>query len=368
MTLAQLLKHHWADYVARAGGVTKIPTPHWRAVEAVLSCRTSRLGGHVHHCGDCGHQHYAYHSCNHRSCPSCGGHEQQLWAAKQQARLLPVPYFMVTFTLPEQLRRFFMRYPYIGYTTLFASANSAVQTLFENKKHYGGQHGAIAVLHTWTRQIQFHPHIHMILPAVALNTQTCEVIHQKNPDYLFPYQALAEHYRNHFHAQLKNNHPHLSQQIDPQIWDLDWNVNIQSVGRGKSALRYLAAYVSKSAFNQSRLKGYDAEGNIKVAWTDSSDGRQKIMTLPPHELIRRWLLHVLPKGFTRLRYYGFLSPAARKNYLRLRFLLGASRVGKTPPLKNEPMTCPHCNGSMQCRRKIMPARGPPLSAQLLRNQ
>ena len=364
MTLSDLLRRHWPEYVARAGGAEKIPAPHWRAVEAVLSCRTPRLGGHVHRCADCGGEHYAYHSCNHRACPRCGAHEQALWAARQQARLLPVPYFMVTFTVPEPMRAFFRRYERIAYTTLFAAASGAVKDLFANPKHFGGDPGFVAVLHTWTRQMAYHPHLHLVVPAVALGNEGCEVIRAKNPDYLLPHHPLAMRYRERFLAHLRDKHPALAAALDPQVTETKWNVNVQSVGRGKTALRYLAAYVAKSAFSERRLAGYDAQGRIRLWWTPSGSGKRKLMTLEPCEFIRRWLQHVLPKGFTRVRHYGLLSAAAHRAYRRLRFLLGCARVHVILP-EETPLCCPHCEGPMQRMHKILPARGPPLSTALL---
>ena len=127
-----------------------MPAVHRRAVEAVLSCRTPRLGGHVYICTDCNREHFAYHSCNHRACPRCGAREQQLWSARQQARRLPVPYFMLTFTVPESLRWFFLRYDRVAYNALFAAVSGAIKELFADPKHFGGQPGFTAVLHTWT--------------------------------------------------------------------------------------------------------------------------------------------------------------------------------------------------------------------------
>lgn len=364
MTLADLLRRHWPEYVRRAGGAGKIPAPHWRAVEAVLSCRTPRLGGHVHACADCGGEHFAYHSCNHRACPRCGGREQQLWAARQQARRLPVPYFMVTFTVPEQLRPFFRRHQRLAYKLLFAAACAAVKDLFEDPKHFGGQAGFTAVLHTWTRQMQFHPHLHLLVPAAALGRDGCEALRAKQPDFLLPHAPLKRRYRARFLDHLRERHPGLYDEWAPLVRNIDWNVNLQSVGRGKKAIRYLAAYVNKSAFSENRLGGYDPQGRILLRWRDSRDGKSKIVALSPCEFIRRWLQHVLPKGLTRLRHYGFLAAAAVKAYRRLRFLLGGSHIAVEIP-EEMPLRCPCCEGPLQRMRKILPARGPPLSAALL---
>jgi hypothetical protein len=325
------------------------------------------LGGHVHRCADCGSDHYAYHSCNHRACPRCGGREQEQWSARQQARLLPVPYFMLTFTVPESLRVFFRRYERIAYTTLFAAASGAVKDLFADPKHFGGDCGFIAVLHTWTRQMQFHPHLHLVVPAVALSPEGCEVIEAKNPEYLLPHALLAMRYRDRFLTHLRDKHPGLVSQLDPSLGQTKWNLNVQAVGRGRSALRYLAAYVAKSAFSDRRLAGYDEQGRVRLWWTHSDTGKRQLMALEPCELIRRWLQHALPKGFTRVRHYGFLSGAARDAYRRLRFLLGCARVQVILP-EETPMCCPRCEGPMQLMCKIRPARGPPLSTTILHSR
>ena len=367
MTLADLLRKHWSHYVAEAGGPGKVPAAHWRAVEAVLSCRTPRLGGHVYTCMDCKSEHFAYHSCNHRACPRCGAREQQLWSARQQARRLPVPYFMLTFTVPESLRWFFLRYDRVAYNTLFAAACGAIKELFANPKYFGGQPGFTAVLHTWTRKMEFHPHLHVLVPAVALGAEGCEAIQAKDPEFLLPHAPLARSYREQFFSQLRDKHPDLYGQISPKVGSIDWNVNIKAVGRGKRALRYLAAYVNKSAFSEKRLAGYDEKGRIRLWWQDSTDGKRKLMTLEVIEFIRRWLLHVLPKGLTRVRHYGFLGGAAVKSYRRLRLLLGGKHFAVEMP-EDEPPACPCCGGEMQLLGKLLPVRGPPLSAALLHRQ
>ena len=250
------------------------------------------------------------------------------------------------------------------YKVLFAAASGAVKDLFADPKHFGGQPGFIAVLHTWTRQMAYHPHLHLILPAVALSPEGCEVIHAKYPEFVLPHVPLAERYRERFIGHLQDKHPGIASEIDPALAQTRWNINIRSVGRGQSALRYLSAYVAKSAFSERRLDGYDPNGRLRLWWTDSTSGRRKCMTLEPVEFIRRWLLHVLPKGFTRVRHYGFLSGAARAAYRRLRFLLGCPSVQVVLP-EETPMCCPCCHGPMQRTHKIPPVRGPPLSSALL---
>ena len=246
------------------------------------------------------------------------------------------------------------------------------KTVFPNTElkmvfHSHAQPGFTAVLHTWTRRMEFHPHLHVLVPAVALGSEGYEAIRAKNPEFLLPHAPLAQRYREAFLARLREKHPDLYAQIDPGVGSIDWNINVKAVGRGKRALRYLAAYVNKSAFSEKRLTGYDEQGRIRLWWQDSKDGKRRLMTLEVIEFIRLWLLHVLPKGLTRVRHYGFLSAAAVKSYRRLRFLLGGRHFNVEIP-QDEPPRCPCCGREMQLRGKLLPVRGPPLSAALLHNQ
>jgi hypothetical protein len=359
---ADILREHWPDYVAAAQG--PIPSRHWRAVEAVLSCRTARRGGHRHHCAQCGRDSFVYHSCNHRSCPRCGSREQEQWAARQEARLLPVPYYLVTLTVPDPLGQLFLRYPRELYPLFFDEGAGAVRDLCRNPRHLGGEPGFIAVLQTWTRRMLFHPHLHLLVPAIGLKSGGCVLSHPRDAEYLLPQRALAQHLRSRFEERLRQDYPELAAQIDLSASSADWVVQCKAAGRGRSALRYLAAYVKKSAFNESRLVGYDEEGNLRLRYKDSADNRWKIETIEPKELIRRWLLHVLPRGLVRIRHYGWLSPAAGKSLRRIRFLLGLGPV-RTRLLSQAPIQCSCCQSPLHFVGRIAPVRGPPLSRQIL---
>jgi hypothetical protein len=357
---ADLLREHWPHYVAQNQG--RIPSDHWRAAEAVLSCRTPRRGGHVHHCPDCSRTSYQFHSCNHRSCPQCGAGDQQRWSAAQEARLLPVPYYLLTITVPEQLRRHCLRHPRELYNLLLSQSAQGLRDLCTT--HLGGECGFIAVLQTWSRRMLHHPHVHILLPAVALSEDGCQLLHPKNEEFLVPVVPLAARIRNLFNQRLATERPELHRQIDPSLWQQAWVTHCQPAGQGRSALRYLAAYVGKSAFNESRLAGYDREGRVLLRYKDRVDGRWKTEPIKPQELIRRWLLHVLPKGFVAVRHFGFLSPAAVRALRRVRFLLGRGPVVK--PLRVPyPALCPCCHKPMILAGRIKAVRGPPLSRHIL---
>lgn len=360
MHLAEILREHWPSYVERAPG--RIPARHWRAVEAVLSCRTLRRGGHVQHCVQCRRDHYFFHSCNHRSCPRCGARAQAEWAAQQEARLLPVPYYLITITVPDPLRQLFASYPRELYPLFFDQSAAALKELCANPRYLGAEPGLIAVLHTWTRRMLHHPHLHLLVPALGIKNGGCAIVHPRDQDYLIPERALARRIRTRFEASLRSQHPQLAERIDLSRTSQGWVVQCKAAGRGKTALRYLAAYVKKSALSEARLGGYDKDGRrLLLRYKDSSDNKWKSEALDPLELIRRWLLHVLPKGLVRVRHYGWLSPAAGKTLRRIRFFLGLGAV-RVRKLATQALTCPSCHGPLSLLGRIAPVRGPPLSS------
>jgi hypothetical protein len=360
LELAEVLETHWADY-ARANR-HQLCAAHYRAVRSVLACRTPAMGGRVHRCKDCNGKHYAYHSCNHRSCPKCGARDQAEWTAKQEARLLPVPYFMVTFTLPDELRILCLSHPKELYDLILKESAAALQDIIATK-HGGAGGGFTAVLHTWGRQIQHHPHIHLIVPAIALHPLTGKLHRPKQDSFLVHFLPLAARFRSRLHSALKKDHPEIYQTLSGTQRHVlgpgkQWNVQLQHVGKGKTAIRYLARYVRRSAFSAKRLLGRDAKGYIRLHWTSSDTGKTAVMALHPHEFIRRWLIHVLPKGFPRVRHYGFLSPAAGKARLHLRARLGAGAEPLPQLPEVEPFACPHCGGELTFLRDIAPIRIP----------
>lgn len=360
LKFAELLAEHWPRCVEEAAG--PIPAAHWRAVEAVLSCRTARRGGHRYYCADCAQQHYRFHSCNHRSCPQCGGADQAQWGAAQEARLLPVPYYLVTVTVPAELRPACLYNPRELYGALLSQSAQGLQDLCQNPKYLGGQAGFVAVLQTWTRRMLFHPHVHILIPAVALAAGGCRLLYPRNEEFLVSVHALGARIRNLFRARLASAAPGLLAGIDPVVWEKAWVVDCRTAGQGRAALRYLAGYVCKSAFKEERLLGSDASGRVRLAYKDSETSQWREEALEPRELIRRWLLHVLPKGFVAIRHFGWQSPAAGRAFRRVRFLLGRGPVQKPVVIKQVAL-CPCCQKPLLLAGAIPAARGPPLSRQ-----
>lgn len=356
LNLADLLAEHWSSFARRYR--KHLCGVHYRAVRAVLQCRTPELGGRLYQCGDCHSKHFAYHSCNHRSCPQCGALDQQIWTAKQEARLLPVPYFMVTFTIPWELRSICKQYPKELYDILLKQSAQALKDVIATKNK-GASAGFTSILHTWGRQLQHHPHVHCIVPALALKPSAGgdEMIRPPKEGFLIHYLPLAARFRTLFKTALRTQHPEIHETLtanQKQVFlpSKQWNVQLQHVGKGKTALRYLAGYVCRSGFTNKRLIGYDKTGkNVLLRWTPSGTKERKIMKLSIDEFIRRWLTHVLPKGFLRIRHYGFLSSAAKKTRLKIWSLLGQLEPAAILPEK-EAFCCPHCDGRLEYLRDI----------------
>lgn len=359
MELAAILEAHWPRFVAQQQRHRIHPAQH-DAVAAVCACRTAALGGQRYDCADCRRMRFAYHSCNHRACPKCGAHEQHDWAAAQEAKLIPgVPCFMLTFTLPEQMRPFARQHQRWFYDAMFEAMSTTLKDFAQDKRHLGGMAGFTAVLHTWTRQLQYHPHLHVIMPGLALRDDGLRVFRAKGAKFLFPVKALGAAFRNRLqdiilrHDREQGSRHHT--QLDPKVWRLAWVVDSRGVGDGRHALRYLARYVSKSALSEQRLLGYDEHGNVRLNCQSSATGQWSIITLSPHEFIRRWSQHVLPKGLMCVRHYGYWSAAAKAKLERLRHLLSI-----TPPTtsnqepKNKEPRCPCCGKAMHPRGRIEP--------------
>ncbi len=365
LPLAEVLADHWPGYARR--NASRLVTAHYRAVRAVLDCRTPAMGGKRYWCEPCQRHHYTYYSCNHRSCPQCGALDQQRWCATQEARLLPgVPYFLVTFTIPDSLWAFCRQHPEIAYDLLLRESAGALQDVARTKLH--GRLGFTTVLHTWGRPMQHHPHIHIIVPAVAFDEGTRELRLPKNPKFFLDEKPLALRLRNRLDIALKTRHAELYRALPQHARQAlsshpKWIADCQYVGHGRHALRYLARYVHKTALGANRLLGYTEDGRIKLSWQSSATKKWGVARLPIDTFLSRFLTHVLPKGFVRVRHYGWMAGAARGTRLLIRALLCGEIGEPLPKLPETPKpTCPDCGALMQLIGRIEPLRfkrGPP---------
>jgi len=325
-----------------------MPPSHKKAMMAIESCRTPALGGHVYHCNKCSRDCYSYHSCKSRYCPQCQNEQADQWLAKQEQLLLNVPHFLVTFTLPAELRSLARSRQKTVYNILMRTSAQALLTLTENRKYLGGMVGIISVLQTWTRDLRYHPHVHMLVCGGSLSQDRQSWLSLRYP-YLVPQKALARVFAGKFRHALKK--VDLLKGIPTRIWKQSWVVDVLAVGSGQSALRYLAPYIFRVAISNRRILSLD-QGKVTFQFKDSKSQQQRIAVLLAEHFIHRFLQHVLPHRFIKVRTYGLFSPK-RRHLLQLakRFvgLAVPQNSGKQLQTTAYPRTidCPHCKTPMQ---------------------
>jgi len=324
-------------------------------MKAIEDCRTQALGGQVYHCTSCDQFRYSYHSCQNRHCPKCGNDGATAWLARQRDRLLPVPHFLVTFTLPESLRKLARSHQKLVYNLLFRASAAALQKLARDPRFIGGQLGLVGVLQTWTRDLRYHPHIHYLVPAGGLAPDG-QWLPAKHPKFLVPVKALGKIFRAKFRDALKKTSLYL--QLPPQIWNQDWVVDCEPVGSGQATLKYLAPYVFRVALSNNRILKLE-NGQVTFRYQDGETKKQQIATLPAPEFIRRFLQHVLPHRFQKVRCFGFFRSQQRSHLQQIKACLAVPASAKdslpqplpTDDTGNEPhpkvIRCPQCGRPMQ---------------------
>jgi len=363
-------------------------------MSAIERCRSAALGGHVERCEDCGHSRIAYNSCRNRHCPKCQGAAAQDWLAAREADLLPVGYFHVVFTLPAEIAPIAYHNKAVVYDLLFRTAAETLLTIAADPRHLGARIGATAVLHSWGSAMTHHPHVHMIVPGGGISLDGTRWVHCK-PGFLLPVRVLSRLFRRLFRAALGEAHAAGRLAFFGEIEGLrhreafaaylaplmrkNWFVYAKPPFAGPEAvLAYLARYTHRVAISNSRLVALDERG-VTFRYKDyrrNGQARYRTMTLSADEFIRRFLLHVLPKGFHRIRHYGLLASAGCKtNIARARELMAAPIPEVDPPAAHDaadPHTttdhrppCPCCGGRMiivEVFARDGAPRGPPPSA------
>jgi len=361
LEVADIVRLHGAAYRARFGD--RLLLSQKRALQDIEACRTAYFGGHLKKCDRCGHKVYTYHSCRNRHCPKCHRHQTERWLQKQRARLLPGFYFLLTFTLPSELRPLSRAHPKIVFAALMASAAAAVQKLCRDPRYLGARLGCLAVLHTWTRAMLYHPHVHLLVTGGGLSADGSQWIQPNQPNFLAPEGALAIIFRAKFCAALQK--AGLLPQVPPQVWKKKWVVNCKAAGSGRKVLDYLARYVFRIAITNSRLEQID-HGQVTFRYRENRSQKLRRVTLPAVEFIARFLQHVLPPGCTKVRYYGIWSNSCRRQLQQARALLSASPLAASDPLAPDsdpppdaasPARCPHCHiGQLIIIEVLLPHR------------
>lgn len=357
MTIRDIFVQFGPEYIERFRSA--IPRNHLKVMDAIVSCRTSACGTTVYQCTDCGEIHHVFRSCGNRHCPNCQHQKTLEWMNRQAERQVPGHHFMITFTVPEQIRFFIRSNQRAAYNALFKASWEAMKKLTPDEKYMGGDMpGFFAVLHTWGRQMQYHPHIHYLAPGGAFSTVDGKW-HASPENFYLPVRALSRIYRAKFRDLMKS--AGLVDRISPDVWKLDWNVNIQAVGTAGQTIKYLAPYVFKVAISDHRIVKVEGR-TVTIRYRKTGSNRDRTMNMDAMEFIRRFLQHVLPTGFMKIRYYGFMSPNASVSLDRIRGLIELGNGFDSENLEHinmpepEPLYCSSCGGKLRYVCSLFPAK------------
>ena len=349
-----------------------------RTLSALRRCRTAAQGSHVDGCSSCGHLRISYNSCRNRHCPKCQGKQREQWIQNREADLLPVPYFHVVFTLPDTLHQLCLHEPATMYNTLFDAVWETINCFGKDAKWLGAQTGMIAILHTWGQTMSLHPHLHCIVPGGGLTNQNKWRTAKSEGKYLFNVKAMSSVFRGKFIEQLKKRLPqHITPALTDGLYKQPWVVFAKKpFDSPHSVIEYLGRYTHKIAISNHRLQKQE-NGKVDFTYKDYKQGAAtKTMQLDGMEFIRRFSLHILPKGFVRIRHYGILSSSSKKRKAELiKAQLPAIKIPayikpKAKPEPYNPKQCPCCKKDtmqtiMQFKNKPPPVYWQQLAADLL---
>lgn len=357
LELADIFRRYGPAYCQKYA--RRMPTSHLQAMRAIEQCRTPALGGQVYRCPNCEQVQYSYHSCRNRHCPKCQNEKAQDWLVKQQDLLLSVPYFLLTFTLPAGFNEVARAHQQLLYDLLFKTSAAATQQLAQEPRWLGGQVGMLGVLHTWGRNLAYHPHVHYLVPAGAWQEAEQRWVPARH-NFLLPVRALSQVFRGKLQQALRNTACYA--RIPAKVWQQAWVVHCEGVGSGLNALKYLAPYIFRVALSNNRLLKLEHD-RVTFRYRDTETGAEKRCSLGAHAFIHRFLQHVLPKGFVKVRYYGFFATTQHTRLLALRQQLGTapapSASAETQPETAQAQAlpkclCPQCGQPMRFQRSLPP--------------
>lgn len=332
-----------------------------RTLRAIAACRTPALGYHIDQCSnpDCNKIQISYNSCRNRHCPKCQGHQREEWIRKRESELLNIPYYHTVFTLPDELNRLCLANPKIMYDALFKIAWSVVKDFAANPKFLGAKTGMIAILHTWGQNLSLHPHLHCIVPGGGVGP-TGKWKHARGRDkYLFPVKSMSRVFRARY-AEFLRAHYLVEEDLFRLLFRKDWVVYCKRPFYGpQQVIEYLGRYTHKIAISNHRIKSID-ENSVRFTAKDYRKGGEKyLVELSDLEFIRRFSLHILPRGFTRIRHYGILGSAIKNIFLpRLKDETGEVILPARDPVKHN--TCPCCKKGILVTIALFTIRGPPI--------
>ena len=372
LTTADIFRENQDEFLEKYGRL--LSPEQIKAARDIMACRTSEMGGHCEHrrCDECGHETQAYNSCGNRACPKCGALAKEKWLAKRRSELLPVQYFHVVFTIPKQIEDLSLINRRVIYNILFKTSSKTMLTIAKDLKHLGARIGFTSVLHTWGSTLLHHPHVHMIVPGGGISSDSRRWVNCRE-DFFLHVNVLKSLFRRLFLQALKNAyaagklrftgksgkfaHPKAFDRFLKKHRSMGWVVYAKApFGGPETTLNYLARYTHRTAFSNHRLIGM-SNGNVSFHYKDyKKEGEKRVMTLTSTEFVRRFLMHVLPKGFMRIRHYGLFANSCRTGNIALcRRLLNAPEPQSIEHYDemdwdekylaltgHDPLLCPHC--------------------------
>jgi len=365
--LADIMRRFGPSYLEQFSG--RMPILHAKAICDIQQCRTEAKGGHIYRCNHCGKKVYVYHACRNRHCPACHRDQIQQWLEQRTAELLPCDYFHVTVTIPDTLHPVFRSNQKRMYSLLMKTASESLIQLADDPKHLGGRVGILAVLHTWTNNLGYHPHVHMLVTGGGVDDNG-RWVYCKNK-YLVSVKALSKLIRGKFAARMRRSHKDLYRHVDPTTWSRDWVVHGLHYGQGETVvLNYLARYVFRIAITNHRIISVD-KTHVTFRYKDRKGGRWVTSRIEGCEFIRRYLQHVLPKGLHKVRYYGIWHKSNTNHVsklagaMTLAAILSGRHLPQTytqdPPVIGSQLKCPYCGSDQLILLEQLPrprARSP----------
>ena len=340
-TLRDIFTAFAPEYLERS---PTLPTAHRKAISAIQQCQSGQYGYSLSQCQSCGEKHRVNRSCGNRHCPQCQQHKTQQWLQHHLDKQLPGPHFLLTFTVPEPLRPFIRSHQRPAYQAMFHASAMALKRLAQDERFIGTDlPGFTGVLHTWGRQLQYHPHLHFIVPGGGLSRDRTSW-RPSRANFFVPVKALSPIYRAIFREERR--HAGLLEQIAPQVWTIPWNVHSQANHHGHSALTYLAPYVFKVAISNHRLVRL-TDHTVTFTYRKVGSARSRTAQLDVMEFLRRFLQHVLPEGFMKVRHFGFLHASCALPLTTIRLMIVPALPSDDPPPQRPPppprvARCPTC--------------------------
>ncbi len=353
--LSSIICGHGKEYLEKSNN--RILPSHKKALYDLAYCRTDAFGGEVYFCKSCNKKHYSFHSCGNRHCPKCQNYSADEWIEKQTERLLPVNYFLVTFTLPFELRSFAYNNQKLVYSLLMKTAFKSLQDTLKKPKYLGAQIGALGVLHTCTRDLRYHPHVHFLIPGGGLSFNNNKWVKLPNSSFLFNEKALGKVFKAKFQHEIEKKDLKKFTSV-AAAWCKPWIVNCKSAGRGETVLKYLAQYIYRIAISNNRIISLK-DGMVTFKYKENESKQFKFKTISAVDFLSLFMKHILPKNFQKVRSYGFLAGASKEKFKKIKILLKVIKKDKKKIKEKKELLCPNCQNKLFFTGEVLRKRRPP---------